>query len=100
MPNRLTTQEKVNLILQYGRYESATAMQRHYSLQTEREAPSRKAILSLVKRFKKTGSVGNLKSTGKFNPRTGNLWLMTAVTHFIKLVLGLLTVICCKYFRC
>ena len=66
MAPRLSTCEKVDIILLYGRCNSIGYVCKEFERKYNKPAPARKSVLELIKKFKQSGSVADKKRSGKF----------------------------------
>lgn len=62
---RLTTVERVDIIVFFAKYESLSTVQRVFAEKYGKVPPQRETISNLVKKFKATGSVMDASRKGK-----------------------------------
>ena len=65
MPSRLDSQQRVDIILWYAKFESISAVQKRYVEKYDDAAPAARTLLNLVKKFEENGSVEDKKRPGK-----------------------------------
>jgi transposase len=65
MSSRLSLEERVQVVLLYAKFESFVEVQRKWRNHFDTEPPSKPTILSLVEKFKETGSVHDRHRSGR-----------------------------------
>lgn len=65
MSSRLTTEERIQIVLLFGKYESFSEVQRQWANHFSSQAPDRRTISGIVAKFKQTGSVLDLPRSGR-----------------------------------
>ena len=66
MGPRLTTCERVDIILRHGKYDNTSYVCKELERKYCKPAPERKTALKLIKRFKQYGSIADNIRSGKF----------------------------------
>ena len=65
MTRRLCTSEKVDAVLMFGKFENISLVRKEFVRKYRKPAPSRNALMDLIKRFKQSGSVADCKRSGE-----------------------------------
>ena len=65
MARRLTTEEKIEIVLLYGEYRNFHQVQRRWKDRLSSQPPDVATISSIVKKFKETGSVHDRNKSGR-----------------------------------
>jgi hypothetical protein len=65
MTEEITTEERIEIVLMYGKYENSTEVYRQLKKRSSSQPPSTRAIQKLVKKFKETGSVHDRDKSGR-----------------------------------
>ena len=65
MRSKLSTEERIQIVLLFGKFESFNEVQRQWGNHFSSQAPDKRTISSIVTKFKQTGSVLDLPRSGR-----------------------------------
>ena len=65
MSFKLSTEERIQIVLLFGKFECFKEVRRHWSNHFSSQAPDERTISNIVTKFKQTGSVLDLPRSGR-----------------------------------